>query len=307
MQIKQALPRPSLIRTYQDLLPAYCVPWQQIYSFGPTNYTWKFTWSFLDHEQGGSSCYCLRLESWTLNNIFLKRANLKDGCFRIYWPSWIWHTQPSLQAVVHGFLANLGRSCVLPGDHAEFADCCAKPPRSFNLKSRRVAARKNGHFFRMVHTLDISWSSWWLYKWRIIMEMGSVHQSNPEWWFVFFLWAYRCSVHVWWSMDAAARVCCNVARRCKMTKHHKAFEYSRFCHDSMEWFWTGKDILQIVMDPCLSCLPGSIFDGIIGYLRDPDTGRSRFESAMFTYVIVMVLQGCFSCWAAQITETNYLL
>jgi len=41
-------------------------------------------------------------------------------------------------------------------------------------------------------------------------------------------------------------------------------------------------------------LQGSIFDGIIGYLRDPDTGRSRFESAMFTYVIVMVLQGCFS-------------
>lgn len=144
---------------------------------------------------------------------------------------------------------------------------------------------------------------------NITIEMGSVvHQSYLDLWFLFFsmssqmfcsyLVKYGCSGQSWG----------NVAQRCKMTKHHKTFEYSRFCQgSSMEWFWTGKDILKIVMDPLFSCLRGSIFDGIIGYLKDPDTGRSRFESAMFTYVIVMVLQGCFSYWAAQITETSYVL
>lgn len=41
-------------------------------------------------------------------------------------------------------------------------------------------------------------------------------------------------------------------------------------------------------------LQGSIFDGIIAYLQDPSSGRGKFEQAMLTYVIIMVLQGAFS-------------
>ena len=39
---------------------------------------------------------------------------------------------------------------------------------------------------------------------------------------------------------------------------------------------------------------GSIFDGILAYLQKPEDGRSKFEFAMLTYVIINVLQGCFS-------------
>lgn len=41
---------------------------------------------------------------------------------------------------------------------------------------------------------------------------------------------------------------------------------------------------------------GSIFDGIISYLKDPasDGGRKAFEKAMITYLVVNVLQGAFS-------------
>ena len=39
---------------------------------------------------------------------------------------------------------------------------------------------------------------------------------------------------------------------------------------------------------------GSIFDGILAYLKNPENGRSKFEYAMLTYVIINVLQGCFS-------------
>ncbi|CAE7774212.1 ABCB25 [Symbiodinium sp. CCMP2456] len=39
---------------------------------------------------------------------------------------------------------------------------------------------------------------------------------------------------------------------------------------------------------------GSIFDGILAYLKNPEGGRSKFEYAMLTYVIINVLQGCFS-------------
>ncbi|CAJ1396624.1 unnamed protein product [Effrenium voratum] len=39
---------------------------------------------------------------------------------------------------------------------------------------------------------------------------------------------------------------------------------------------------------------GSIFDGIIAFLQHPESGRGRFETAMLTYVVVNVLQGCFS-------------
>ncbi|CAE8629915.1 unnamed protein product, partial [Polarella glacialis] len=41
---------------------------------------------------------------------------------------------------------------------------------------------------------------------------------------------------------------------------------------------------------------GNIFDGIIGYLKDPEKsdGRQAFEKAMVTYLIVNVLQGAFS-------------
>ena len=41
-------------------------------------------------------------------------------------------------------------------------------------------------------------------------------------------------------------------------------------------------------------LPGKIFDSIIGYLQHPEIGRGRFESAIFTYLIVLALQGAFS-------------
>ncbi|CAJ1450643.1 unnamed protein product, partial [Effrenium voratum] len=39
---------------------------------------------------------------------------------------------------------------------------------------------------------------------------------------------------------------------------------------------------------------GSIFDGIIAFLQHPESGRGRFETAMATYVVVNLLQGCFS-------------
>ena len=39
---------------------------------------------------------------------------------------------------------------------------------------------------------------------------------------------------------------------------------------------------------------GSIFDGILAYLKNPEGGRSKFEYAMLTYVIINILQGCFS-------------
>lgn len=41
-------------------------------------------------------------------------------------------------------------------------------------------------------------------------------------------------------------------------------------------------------------LQGKIFDSIIGYLQHPEIGRGRFESAIFTYLIVLALQGAFS-------------
>lgn len=41
-------------------------------------------------------------------------------------------------------------------------------------------------------------------------------------------------------------------------------------------------------------LQGKIFDSIIGYLQHPEIGRARFESAIFTYLIVLALQGAFS-------------
>ena len=46
-----------------------------------------------------------------------------------------------------------------------------------------------------------------------------------------------------------------------------------------------------------SGLPGKIFDSIIGYLQHPEIGRARVESAIFTYLIVLAMQGAFSCSA----------
>lgn len=41
-------------------------------------------------------------------------------------------------------------------------------------------------------------------------------------------------------------------------------------------------------------IQGSIFDGIIKYLAQPESGRGAFEKAIITYLIVNVLQGAFS-------------
>ena len=73
--------------------------------------------------------------------------------------------------------------------------------------------------------------------------------------------------------------------------------------DMRDWAWTHlfpKEMAVVVLTRF--CMPGKIFDSIIGYLQHPEIGRARFESAIFTYLIVLALQGAFSRSAVQLVR-----
>ncbi|CAE7267844.1 ABCB25 [Symbiodinium sp. CCMP2592] len=125
--------------------------------------------------------------------------------------------------------------------------------------------------------------------------------------------AYRC------------RTCdFNLCPRCykQKDKHHAKGFGARGPDGEQITTWTYfKRILQLsrelwpMMVAAVTCLlitqalqifapdvQGSIFDGILAYLKNPEGGRSKFEYAMLTYVIINFLQGCFSGFRALAQE-----